>query len=209
MIMEKVDSVIWARHCDPELQAIIYNMVQGQTLGLLVNGTPTVWVKMNDGADGRPTYGIRIEEGGPVWRNIAMGEEFDISLIEITGFESASEKWLAHAVQCGVETERPRSMADTGNSLHNGTTLWMEKRDQYCIWASHCDQNLESVIRELAPRQPLELLINGIPTVWVKMNDGRDGRPTYGIKIVNDDESAWASISLHEFCEVSLLRPQT
>lgn len=61
----------------------------------------------------------------------------------------------------------------------------MEKRDQACIWASHCDSILQAVIHKLVSGQKLHLLVNGSPTVWQRMNDGRDGRPTFGIKIVD------------------------
>lgn len=81
----------------------------------------------------------------------------------------------------------------------------MEKRDQACIWASHCDLSLKAAINESAPGQQIHLLVNGSPTVWVRMNDGRDGRPTFGIRIV-DGRSAWQSIPLHETCEIRLLR---
>ena len=83
----------------------------------------------------------------------------------------------------------------------------MEKRDQYCIWARHCDPDLKAVIDKLVPGQKLHLMVNGSPTVWTRMNDGTDGRPTFGIRIV-DGRSAWQSIPLREICEIRIL-PQT
>lgn len=71
----------------------------------------------------------------------------------------------------------------------------MQKRDHYCIWATHGDANLQEMIRKLFPRQRLHLLINGSPTVWERMKDGKDGRPTLGIKIVGGKDS-WESIPL-------------
>ncbi len=79
----------------------------------------------------------------------------------------------------------------------------MEKRDQGCIWARHCESYpcLRSAIIQLIPGEQLNLLINGSPTVWVRMNDGTDSRPTLGIRIVGD-RSAWQMIKLREFCEI-------
>jgi len=80
----------------------------------------------------------------------------------------------------------------------------MLKRDQACIWASHCDQDLRAAITELKPGQQLHLQVNDSPTVWARMNDGRDGRPTFGIKII-DGRYAWQKIGLGETCDVRLL----
>lgn len=85
--------------------------------------------------------------------------------------------------------------------------MLMEKRDQGCIWAAHCDLYpiLRATINEMEPGQPLHLLIDGSPTVWVRMDDGRDGRPTYGIRIVSGRDT-WRNISLGEPCEIMLLK---
>jgi hypothetical protein len=79
----------------------------------------------------------------------------------------------------------------------------MEKRDQACIWAKHCDPSLKAAITELVPGQRLHILVNGCRTIWARMNDGTDGRPTLGIKIV-DGQYAWGKISLRENCDISL-----
>lgn len=79
----------------------------------------------------------------------------------------------------------------------------MEKRDQGCIWAKHCDPSLKAAITELLPEQRLHILVNGSRTIWARMKDGKDGRPTLGIKIV-DGQYAWGRISLHETCDICL-----
>ncbi|NLD50349.1 MAG: hypothetical protein GX660_24685 [Clostridiaceae bacterium] len=48
-------------------------------------------------------------------------------------------------------------------------------------------------------------MVNNSRTIWARMNDGKDGRPTYGIKIV-DGKSAWQMISLGETCDIRLLQ---
>jgi len=79
----------------------------------------------------------------------------------------------------------------------------MQKRDQACIWAKHCDPSLKAAITELLPGERINILINGSRTVWEKMKDGQDGRPTPGIKII-DGKSAWQMISLGETCNINL-----
>lgn len=81
----------------------------------------------------------------------------------------------------------------------------LQKRDQACIWARHCDQSLNAAITELHPGQRINLLVNGSRTIWARMNDGKDGRPTMGIKIV-DGKSVWQMISLGESCDIRLLQ---
>gem|GEM_PF-942363 len=88
-------------------------------------------------------------------------------------------------------------------SKRGGSVLLMEKRDQACIWASHCDSILQAVIHKLVPGQKLHLLVNGSPTVWQRMNHGSDGRPTFGIKIINGKQ-AWQNIPLRKTCEISM-----
>jgi hypothetical protein len=82
--------------------------------------------------------------------------------------------------------------------------LLMEKRDQACIWAKHCDPVLKATITKLRPGQQIHLLINGSQTIWARMNDGKDGRPTLGIKIIGG-KSVWQKILLGEICDIRLL----
>jgi hypothetical protein len=55
------DYVIWAKHIhdDPELVQRVLTMWAGQTLELEVDGVRGTWRKMDDGADGRSTPGLR------------------------------------------------------------------------------------------------------------------------------------------------------
>lgn len=80
----------------------------------------------------------------------------------------------------------------------------MRKQDQACLWARHCEQEMSSVIVALRPGERVTLLINGIRTVWARMNDGKDQRPTFGIKIV-DGKFVWQMIALGENFDVELI----
>ena len=92
------DYVIWAKHIhdDVELQARIHDMWAGQTIQLEVDGVRGTWRKMDDGADGRPTSGLRpVGAAQVVWRSLykrRRGEVVTVTAIEPdTGVSEASE----------------------------------------------------------------------------------------------------------------------
>jgi hypothetical protein len=85
------DYVIWIRHIhgDQELTARIHAMWAGDTIRLEVDGVRGVWRKMDDGADGRPTPGIRpVGAMQVVWRSLykrRRGETVTIRPLETQG----------------------------------------------------------------------------------------------------------------------------
>jgi hypothetical protein len=98
------DFVIWAKHIhdDPELVQRVLSMWAGETIHLEVDGVRGVWRKMDDGADGRPTSGIRpVGAAQEVWRYLyrrRRGEVVTILPLETSGGVSDSAE----------ETSRPR-----------------------------------------------------------------------------------------------------
>jgi hypothetical protein len=67
--------VIWAKHIhgDPQLVARIHELWAGQTIELEVDGAPGTWRKMDDGADQRPTPGVRpIGAAREAWRALYL-----------------------------------------------------------------------------------------------------------------------------------------
>ncbi len=60
---------------------------------------------------------------------------------------------------------------------------WMILRDD-SIWFSHINDAPELVkkARDLNEGEPLDLIINGQPARFLRMNRGKDGRPTPGLK---------------------------
>jgi hypothetical protein len=67
------DYVIWAKHIhdDPELATRVQSMWAGETIQLEVDGVRGTWRKMDDGADGRPTPGLRpLGSAQVVWRSL-------------------------------------------------------------------------------------------------------------------------------------------
>ncbi len=61
------------------------------------------------------------------------------------------------------------------------------------IWIKHIEGNpeLQERIRALKPEQILDLEVDGVVGKWARMRDGRDGRPTYGIKPVSQMREVW------------------
>lgn len=90
------DYVIWAKHIhdDPELAQRVLAMWAGETIQLEVDGVRGTWRKMDDGADGRPTPGIRpIGAAQEVWRYLykrRRGEVVTIMPVEASGGVSDS-----------------------------------------------------------------------------------------------------------------------
>ena len=59
--VEVRDSVVWAKHIhgDNALRGRLLGLDGGAPIRLRVDGFEGIWVKMDDGKDGRPTNGIK------------------------------------------------------------------------------------------------------------------------------------------------------
>jgi hypothetical protein len=64
------------------------------------------------------------------------------------------------------------------------------------IWASRIegDDVLRTQILALPPGEAIELEVDGTVGTWVKMKDGRDGRPTPGLRPVGPMKDLWKSM---------------
>lgn len=71
----------------------------------------------------------------------------------------------------------------------------VEIRD-HSIWARHIhgDNSLKERILNLRAGARLCLAIDGVKGDWVKMDDGKDGRPTPGIKPIGETRTFWNSL---------------
>jgi hypothetical protein len=71
----------------------------------------------------------------------------------------------------------------------------VEIRDNV-LWAKHIhgDNALSDKIVDLKESDTISLEIDGIKGVWVKMKDGKDGRPTPGIKAIGTAKAFWTGI---------------
>jgi hypothetical protein len=80
------DYVIWAKHIhdDPELAQRVLAMWAGQTIQLEVDGIRGTWRKMEDGADGRPTPGIRpVGAAQEVWRYLYRRRRGEVVTLKV------------------------------------------------------------------------------------------------------------------------------
>lgn len=62
------------------------------------------------------------------------------------------------------------------------------------IWIKHIEgsEQLRQRISALRAGETLDLEVDGIVGKWERMRDGKDGRPTYGIKPVSHMKEVWA-----------------
>lgn len=74
----------------------------------------------------------------------------------------------------------------------------VEVRD-YAHWAKHIYENepLKEKILNLSQGQLIELVVDGWRGQWVKMDDGKEGRPTLGIKDLGDARQHWNALNKH------------
>lgn len=78
------------------------------------------------------------------------------------------------------------------SKLHVGM---VEARD-YALWPSHIhgDDKLKEKLLKLDAGDLVELEVNGHRGMWKKMDDGKDGRPTPGLKGIGSAQREWHSL---------------
>lgn len=61
------------------------------------------------------------------------------------------------------------------------------------LWFKHIagDPKLVGYLETLASEEVLELEVDGVVGTWQRMRDGRDGRPTRGLKPVSTMKRVW------------------
>ena len=64
------------------------------------------------------------------------------------------------------------------------------------IWAKHIhgDPDLAETIMALEPGGTVRLRIDGVAGAWRKMDDGKDGRPTKGLRPIGNAQSFWRGL---------------
>lgn len=72
----------------------------------------------------------------------------------------------------------------------------VEVRD-HALWAKHIHSNerLRNKILGLSQGALIELIVDGWRGTWVKMDDGRDGRPTPGLKALGTAREKWHALN--------------
>lgn len=74
---------------------------------------------------------------------------------------------------------------------------YVEIRDD-AMWTTQIQggKSLKDRILSLAPGEVIELEIDGIIGAWERMRNGRDGRPTMGIKPIGPMKDVWKRLQL-------------
>jgi hypothetical protein len=73
-----------------------------------------------------------------------------------------------------------------GTLLNNDDSIWLK--------TVTADPATETFLRELPAGSRIRLTIEGTAGDWEKMADGRDGRPTLGLKPVGRTREYWKSL---------------
>lgn len=71
----------------------------------------------------------------------------------------------------------------------------VEVRD-HALWIKHIHGNgpLQERLLEMQAGTLVELQVSGFRGMWKKMNDGKDGRPTPGIKALGKARDQWHAL---------------
>jgi hypothetical protein len=73
-----------------------------------------------------------------------------------------------------------------GTVLNNDDAIWLK--------TVTADQATVTYLRELPPGGRIRLAIEGTAGDWEKMADGRDGRPTFGLKPIGRTREYWKTL---------------
>jgi hypothetical protein len=75
------------------------------------------------------------------------------------------------------------------------------------LWIKHIEGDAAFRARLIALKQEtrIDLLVDGRPTRWMKMRDGRDGRPTQGLKPTPETFPFWAAMQARRGEMISIL----
>jgi hypothetical protein len=73
-----------------------------------------------------------------------------------------------------------------GTILNNDDAIWLK--------TVTADTDTVSYLRELPAGSRIRLAIEGTPGEWEKMADGRDGRPTFGLKPIGRTREYWKGL---------------
>jgi hypothetical protein len=59
------------------------------------------------------------------------------------------------------------------------------------IWIKHLPEPLQERARQMQAGETVRLEIDGVVGVWQRMDDGQDGRPTFGLKPIDAMREVW------------------
>jgi hypothetical protein len=89
-----------------------------------------------------------------------------------------------------------------GTFLNNDDAIWLKN--------VNADTDTVALLRQLRAGTRLKLEIEGTRGDWERMADGKDGRPTYGLKPVSHTIEFWKSMKSRrgEYLEFKIVDPR-
>lgn len=89
-----------------------------------------------------------------------------------------------------------------GNFLNNDDAIWLKN--------VNADSNTVSLLKQIPGGTRLKLEIEGVRGDWERMADGKDGRPTFGLKPVAKTAEYWKSMKTRrgEYLEFKVVDPR-
>ncbi len=86
--------------------------------------------------------------------------------------------------------------------LNNDDAIWLKN--------VNADANALALLRQVPAGTALKLEIEGVAGEWVRMADGKDGRPTLGLRPVGKTMEFWKSLKSRrgEYLEFKVIDPR-
>jgi hypothetical protein len=108
------DNALWAKHIDgdPQVAERILRLPQNAPITLLIDATPVRFRKMRDGADGRPTPGLRpADVGAKRFWDAMQGRRGETVHVDLAERVAANDPQLASLSALLSEWDSPEDAA--------------------------------------------------------------------------------------------------
>lgn len=123
------------------------------------------------------------------------------SIAAVEAVKATALRKMAAAQSAPESPSEPAPARTTGapEGTHpqpTGSVATVEVRDN-SLWTSHIrgDEALKAMLNRLRGQSQIELAVDGFHGTWQKMDDGRDGRPTTGLKpVVGPAKAHWDAL---------------
>lgn len=91
------DNAVWAKHIegDPDMVRRILSLPQNAPITLIVDEEPVLFVKMRDGADGRPTPGLRPDATSKAFWDAMQQRRGAVVSVALEGQAAVKDPYLA------------------------------------------------------------------------------------------------------------------
>ena len=122
------------------------------------------------------------------------------SITAVEAVKSTALRMMAAAQSAPETPSEPapaptRAVPEGTQPRPTGSVATVEVRD-HSLWTSHIrgDDALMAMLNGLRGQSQIELKVDDFHGTWQKMDDGRDGRPTTGLKPVGPAQAHWHAL---------------